>query len=117
MRYINKKCYEKLHSDILVMKIEDFFKKKIKVDLFVVFLVLDHLTNPVKIFEQILKTSKAVAIILENPAELNRKGIAIQHFSAWTKSFFLNFSKKYDRRVFTGIPDLENQGNNFYLLY
>lgn len=113
----NKKCYEKLHDDISVIEIEKFFRKKIKVDLFVAFLVLDHLVNPVQLFEKMLKTSKAVAIILEDPTDLDRKGIAIQHFSAWTKSFFLKFSKKYNMKVLTGIKDLESQGNNFFLLY
>lgn len=113
----NNKCYKKLDENTSVLKVNDFFKKKIKVDLFVAFLVLDHLTDPVKFFKQMLKTSTAVAIILEDPTDNDRKGIAVQHYSAWTKNFFMNFSKKYDKKVFTDIKDIENLGNNFYLLY
>ena len=85
---------------------------KNKIDFVGIYNFLDHLENPLKLFNKDLKNVEILAIICED-IDLSKK-IDCQHFSSWSHKSLLFLSKKLD------IPLLINHlrlSNSIYKLY
>ena len=112
-----KNCVEKLNNVKIVENLDYFKLNKIKLDYLGAFLYLDHITNLNSFFKKVFEVSKSLGIILEDPNHEARKGIAIQHFTAWPNSTIQYVAKKFNKKIYQNYEPISKLGNSFYLLY
>ena len=105
-----KNCLKYLSKRVKIIK----KLKKNKIDFVGIYNFLDHLENPLKLFNKELKNVKNLAIICED-INLSKK-IDCQHFSSWNHKSLLFLSKKIGYTIIDKPFRLSNSIFKLYIL-
>lgn len=105
-------CKKKIKSKTLHFK--NLNKMEKKLDFLGIFFYLDHIKKINIFIKTTFKHSYLIGILLE---KINKKSVAIQHFTGWNLKSIKYLAKKFGKNVDDNFKEVSISNINFYLLY
>jgi hypothetical protein len=105
-------CKKKIKDQI--SNINNLNKIKKKLDFLGIFFYLDHIKKINIFIKNALSQTYLIGFLLE---KIDKKGVAIQHFTGWNLKSIKYLAKKFNKKVDYNFKEISKSNINFYLLY